>query len=260
MGAFSNKGSAPINSTSPSQVLWSQMPNPWKKVLCPRVDKNDFEQLAIQVANAYRDSAVSPSFDKLFKAFESIDPQGVRVAILGHSPYQNPKLATEVPFAIPANVESTPSFKSIQDELEMEYPNRHSTLDKTLESWAGQGVLLLNTSLTIEANKDSNSHDGFGWECLTGEILKYLDENTEGVFMLWGSPAKRFSEYMPCANAHMRVLKTCHPSNCEIDQNGNHTYPFVGCGHFKQANEILRSLGQAEINWLSSPLVYSFCR
>ena len=168
------------------------------------------------------------------------DYPDVKAVILGQDPYHGVGQAHGLCFSVRKGVEPPPSlkniFKEIQDELGIAPPN-HGELTK----WAKEGVLLLNTALTVRAGM-ANSHRGLGWEILTDRIIELLNEREEPiVFLLWGANAKQKSALI--TNPQHLVLKCAHPSPLSA-YNG-----FFGCGHFKMCNDFLTSVGRTPIDW-----------
>jgi len=173
--------------------------------------------------------------DKVFTAFQLCDLDAVRVVIVGQDPYHGPNQAMGLSFSVPKTTAVPPSLKNMYKEAGVEC--NHGDLT----GWARQGVFMLNALLTVQEGKPM-SHKDFGWETFTDSVLAAINRSRSGViFLLWGAPAQK-----KCAKidtAKHKVLKAVHPSPLSAYRG------FLGCGHFKEVNDILRSRGEAEINW-----------
>jgi uracil-DNA glycosylase len=181
---------------------------------------------------------------RVLRALELTARDRVRVVILGQDPYHGENQAEGLAFSVPASQRAPPSLRNIFKELERDLdqappPHGH------LAAWARQGVLLLNTSLTVEAGRPA-SHAKRGWEALTDEIIKCLsEEEAPKVFMLWGAHAQAKAVWPHFAARHA-VLMANHPSPLSARRG---PLPFIGCGHFSAANRFLAANGQAPIDW-----------
>jgi uracil-DNA glycosylase len=190
---------------------------------------------------------VYPIQKDVFRAFEDCPFEKVRAVILGQDPYPNKGQAIGLAFAVPEQTKSTEvprSLKNIFKELEREY--KHLSMPKpTLESWAKQGVFLLNTALTVECGR-SGSHATIGWKnAVTIPTLKKLSaERKNLVFMLWGNHAKKFDRFLDPLG-HL-VLKASHPSPRSAAKGADH---FQECNHFCKANDYLSKHGIEPIIW-----------
>ena len=183
---------------------------------------------------------VFPPGGKIFNALDSTPFDAVKVVILGQDPYHGPGQAHGLCFSVPPGVAPPPSlqniFKELQSDLGFTPPNHGC-----LEHWAGQGVLLLNAVLTVEARRAA-SHQGKGWEEFTDRIVRSLNEKRGGlVFMLWGAYAQRKGAII-ARDTHL-VLAAPHPSPFSADRG------FFGCRHFSRANDYLREQGKEVIDW-----------
>lgn len=184
---------------------------------------------------------IYPQRETVFHALNLTPPDQVKVVILGQDPYHGEGEAHGLAFSVPAGVKIPPSLRNIfaeqQQDLGAPTP-RHGDLS----AWARQGVLLLNSVLTVE--KDcANSHRKLGWEVLTHAVIKHLAErDTPTVFLLWGSAAQKLGA-SAAANPQHCVLNSVHPSPLSAYRG------FFGCQHFSQANAFLRAHGRGEIDW-----------
>jgi uracil-DNA glycosylase len=210
----------------------------WKSILRSAECREVLAQVA---ALRKKGERVYPIQKDVFRAFEDCPFKDVRVVILGQDPYFNEGQAIGRAFAVSESTEKLPpSLKNILKEVEREYP--HGRMPKqTLESWAEQGVFLLNTTLTV-AHGRSNSHADIGWkEAVTIPTLKNLSAGREHlVFILWGAPAKLFEQFLD-QRRHL-VLKAGHPSRPSLTG-------FRKCGHFRKANDYLGEHGIEPIIW-----------
>ncbi len=176
------------------------------------------------------------------RALELTAPEAVRVVILGQDPYHGPGQAEGLAFSVAPGVRLPPSLRNIFQEVGAEGGTRRP--DGSLVRWARQGVLLLNTSLTVEDGRPA-SHSQKGWEVLTDELIRMVSgEGPPKVFMLWGAHAQKKNALID-AGRHL-VLCANHPSPLSARRG---PVPFVGCGHFRQANAWLQNLGLAPVRW-----------
>jgi uracil-DNA glycosylase len=183
---------------------------------------------------------IFPKGSEWFRALDLTPPDRVRAVILGQDPYHGPGQAHGLCFSVKPDVAPPPSLINIYKEMESDLgikPARHGFL----EHWASQGVLLLNSVLTVEMSKPG-SHRDRGWERFTDVIIRQINEQSEPVvFMLWGSYAQKKAAFVDTSK-HL-VLKAAHPSPLSA-HNG-----FLGCRHFSKANAFLESHGLASIDW-----------
>jgi uracil-DNA glycosylase len=181
---------------------------------------------------------------QVLRAMELTARDRVRVVILGQDPYHGEGQAEGLAFSVPSGQRIPPSLRNVFNELQRDLrlpPPIHGHL----AAWARQGVLLLNTCLSVEAGCPA-SHAKQGWEALTDEVVKSLSENsTPNVFMLWGAHAQTRAAWPRAAGRHA-VLMANHPSPLSARRGPT---PFLGCGHFSAANRFFASNGQAPIDW-----------
>ena len=215
-----------------------KLPDCWKKILAPEFEKEYFKRLSERVRSEYVSGPVFPHPKNVFRAF-SVEPQDVRVVILGQDPYHTPGVADGLAFSTPAGNRVPPSLQNIFKEIEVEYGTRNKNPDLT--RWALQGVLLLNASLSVRAGA-ANSHAEYGWHQFTDAVIRTISETqSHVVFMLWGSFARKKAALID-ATKHL-VLESAHPSPLSA-HNG-----FFGNGHFKKTNEYLVAHGRTPIDW-----------
>lgn len=212
----------------------------WKEQLQEEFNQPYFYELRDFVKSEYRKTTVYPPIKFLFRAFDATPFDQVKVVILGQDPYHGPGQANGLCFSVNPGVPIPPSllniYKEIQNELGGTIPNHGD-----LSHWAKQGVLLLNSTLSVEAGKPG-SHQGKGWERFTDKVVEILSEKKENlVFLLWGSYAKKKGERIN-STKHL-VLHSAHPSPFSADRG------FFGNGHFKKTNEYLIAHGKNPIEW-----------
>ena len=213
----------------------------WKQVLNDEFNSIYFTRLATFVKGAYAKGVVYPPGKYIFEAFNRTPFDKVKVVILGQDPYHEPNQAHGLCFSVKKGVQVPPSLINIYKELEQEYGTPFLTRDGDLSHWADQGVLLLNATLTVAAG-NAGSHQGKGWEMFTDAVVSKLAEQREHlVFLLWGSYARRKGAFIN-RQRHL-VLEAPHPSPLSAHRG------FIGCGHFRKANEYLASNGIAPISW-----------
>lgn len=189
---------------------------------------------------------VFPSDDEIFSAFSHTPLDTVKVVVLGQDPYHGEGQAHGLCFSVKPGVTVPPSLKNIYQELHAEI-GMPIPSHGHLTSWADQGVLLLNSVLTVEYSKAA-SHQGKGWEMFTDKVIELINHKCEGVvFMLWGSYAQRKGAIIDTSR-HC-VLKAPHPSPLSAYRG------FFGCGHFAQANQYLLGRDQAAIDWALPELI-----
>ena len=214
--------------------------NSWKDALAGEFEKPYFASL---VRFLHQEKAagkvIYPPGSLIFRAFELTLVDQVKVVILGQDPYHNPGEAMGLSFSVPDGVRMPPSLRNIYREIETDLGIRMSGRPN-LESWARQGVLLLNSFLTVEAGKAA-SHRDIGWQEFTDAVIRYLSAHGNGiVFLLWGNFAKAKAALIDTSRHH--VLTAAHPSPLAGGA-------FFGCRHFSQTNQILVSEGKTPINW-----------
>ena len=212
----------------------------WKRELAPEWDKEYFERLTAFVRQEYAAGQVFPPGREIFAAFDATPFDKVKVVILGQDPYHDVGQANGLCFSVREGVPFPPSllniFKEIQDDLGKPIPESGD-----LSRWARQGVLLLNSTLTVRAHS-AGSHQNRGWERFTDEVISCLATRREHlVFILWGSYAIRKGGFID-RERHL-VLTSPHPSPLSAYRG------FFGCKHFSRANEYLAAHGLTPIDW-----------
>jgi len=213
----------------------------WKQLLHPEFQKPHMTSLRdFLLSEKQKGKVIHPSGGEIFNALNSTPFDKVKVVILGQDPYHGPGQAHGLCFSVKPGVDLPPSLRNIYKEIAGDLgiaPARTGCL----QSWAEQGVLLLNAVLTVESGRAA-SHQGKGWEKFTDRIVALLNEKREHlVFLLWGSYAQRKGEIID-RSRHL-VLESVHPSPLSASRG------FFGNHHFSRANNYLREHGQAVIDW-----------
>jgi uracil-DNA glycosylase len=218
-----------------------EVPSSWQPVLGDVLQSGRSLALAKMLEARERAGApIYPPKPRRFLALELVAPDEVKVVILGQDPYHGQGQAHGLAFSVLSDVRIPPSlrnmFKELNRDLGME-PPAHGFL----ESWAKQGVLLLNTVLSVEEGK-AGSHQGLGWEEITDAVISHAgSQKPPAVFMLWGNHAQKKKPLID-STRHL-ILDAPHPSPLSAHRG------FIGCGHFGKANAFLRQAGLAEIDW-----------
>lgn len=213
----------------------------WEEVIDLEKQKDYYKSLKQEIDKRYETTRVFPEKRNIFKAFSLTKLDNLKVVILGQDPYHGYGQAQGLAFSTPSNIKNPPSMQNILQEIASDLQRPSVCLDGDLTSWAEQGVLLLNTVLTVEEAK-AGSHQKLGWEIFTDNIIKYISQNcSDIVFLLWGSPAIKKSNLID-ANKH-HILTSVHPSPLSAYRG------FLGCKHFSKTNQILKNLNKEEINW-----------
>lgn len=213
----------------------------WENILQDTFESVYFKALIHFVKSAYGSAKCFPPGKLIFNAFDLCPPEKTKVVILGQDPYHGPGQAHGLCFSVPRGVPHPPSliniFKELEKDVKTPYPKSGN-----LSPWAKQGVLLLNTTLTVQANR-AGSHQGKGWEKFTDQVIHILSNNYKNiVFLLWGSYAKQKIKIID-REKHF-VLTSGHPSPL----SANRGYWF-GNSHFSKTNDYLNSKGKKPINW-----------
>ncbi len=212
----------------------------WKRELATEFDKDYFRNLTDFVRAEYLSGrAIYPKAKNIFNAFNLCPIDNVRVVIIGQDPYHEPGQAMGLCFSVPTGVANPPSLQNIYREIESDL-GRPSSTNGDLTHWAQQGVLLLNSTLTVRAHLAA-SHAGRGWEQFTDAVIAALATRKNIVYMLWGSYAQKKAALVDEKNN--LVLKSVHPSPLSAYRG------FFGCKHFSRANEYLVAHGFQPIDW-----------
>ena len=214
--------------------------NDWDAILADEWDKEYYLALREFLKRDYSTQTVYPAMQDIFNALKYTAFADVKVVIIGQDPYHGPRQAHGLCFSVQEGVEPPPSLKNIFKELEQDVgkPIPHSG---DLSAWAKQGVLLLNTVLTVRQGQPT-SHQGQGWERVTDRVISELNnKQTPVVFLLWGAHAQRKAQLI--TNPIHYKLATVHPSPLSAHRG------FFGCRHFSKANALLEKHGMTPIEW-----------
>ncbi len=214
--------------------------NDWAAPLAAEFKKPYYKELYEKVLNEYRTRQIFPEAEDVFNAFHLTPLKDVKVVILGQDPYHNVGQAHGLCFSVKPGVDIPPSLANIYKELQADLgcfvPD-----NGFLVKWAEQGVLLLNTVLTVRAH-EANSHKGIGWEQFTDAVIRAVDGLDQPVvFLLWGSPARAKKSMLH--NPRHLILEAPHPSPLSAYRG------FFGCKHFSRANAFLQANGVKPIDW-----------
>ncbi|MDQ0214206.1 uracil-DNA glycosylase [Oikeobacillus pervagus] len=214
--------------------------NDWSQLLNEQFEQPYYQKLRTFLKEEYMSKIIYPDMFEIFNAFHYTPYKQVKVVIIGQDPYHGPNQAHGLSFSVKPHVPLPPSlrniFKELQDDLGCPIPNNGH-----LVSWAKQGVLLLNTVLTVRQG-EAHSHRGKGWEVFTDQVISKLNERNQPViFMLWGRPAQNKLALID-QTKHF-IIQSPHPSPLSANRG------FFGSRPFSRANEYLRKMGQTEINW-----------
>jgi len=214
----------------------------WKNFLSAEQEKNYFKELVgFLEQRRSTGSEIYPPEEKVFAAFNLCPLEKVKVVILGQDPYHGAGQAMGLCFSVPKDIAIPPSLRNIKKELTNDLQLETQSKSGDLSNWATQGVFLLNTLLTVEADKPL-SHAKKGWEEFTDKTIKYISDEVEHVvFLLWGNPAKSKLELIDTTK-HL-ALTAMHPSPLSASRG------FFGCQHFSKTNEQLKKWGLSEIQW-----------
>ena len=215
--------------------------NEWDKVLEGEFDKEYYQKLRQFLKEEYSSHTVYPDMYDIFNALKYTSYNDVKVVILGQDPYHGPGQAHGLSFSVQKGIAPPPSLVNIYKEIENEFGVQMPKNYGNLTYWAQQGVLLLNTTLTVRAH-NANSHKDAGWQIFTDNVIKKLNERAEPVvFLLWGSHSIKKKALID-QSKHL-VLTSVHPSPLSAYRG------FFGCGHFKAANDFLVQTGRQPIDW-----------
>lgn len=214
--------------------------NDWDELLKDEFKKEYYLNLREFLKKEYSTRIIYPNMYNIFEALKHTSFKDTKVLILGQDPYHGENQAHGLAFSVQKGVKTPPSllniYKELNNDLGCYIPN-----NGYLIPWADQGVLLLNTALTVRAH-EANSHKNIGWEIFTDDIIKLLNTREDPViFVLWGANARRKKEFIDVSKHY--VLEAPHPSPLSASRG------FFGCKHFSKINKILNDLGKESIDW-----------
>ena len=214
--------------------------NEWDEILRAEFESDYYRRIRAILKKEYAEYEIYPPKEDIFNALRYTSYSDVKAVLLGQDPYHGPGQAHGLCFSVRPGVEPPPSLKKIFRELETDMGLEPPT-SGCLTPWAQEGVLLLNTTLTVRRGQ-ANSHKNLGWTQFTDAVIRKLNDRTQPiVFLLWGGNARSKRELI--TNPQHLVLETVHPSPLSA-YNG-----FFGCRHFSQCNEFLMKNGVAPIDW-----------
>lgn len=215
--------------------------NEWDALLKDEFEKNYYKKLHRFLAHEYHTRTIYPDMYDIFNALKYTSFSDVKAVILGQDPYHGRGQAHGLCFSVKKGIAQPPSLKNIFQEIRNDLGIRMSDENGELTAWTKQGVLLLNTVLTVRAGQ-ANSHKGIGWEIFTDHIIRLLNDREDPiVFLLWGANARSKTAFL--TNPAHKILTCAHPSPFSAG-NG-----FFGCRHFSKANTFLQSAGKEPIDW-----------
>lgn len=211
----------------------------WQEIFHNIKEQHDFSEMEAFLEEAYQNTTVYPARENVYQAFDLTPLDNVKVVILGQDPYHGPNQAHGLAFSVQPDAKFPPSLRNIYKELESDIGCKRTS--PHLQDWAKEGVLLLNTVLTVEAHK-AHSHKNIGWEIFTNEIIKSISRELEDiVFILWGKPAQEKIKLIDTERHH--IIKSVHPSPLSAHRG------FFGSKPFSETNQFLKSKGKEPINW-----------
>lgn len=214
--------------------------NDWDKILNDEWPKPYFKELCAFLDDEYTTQIIHPDRENLFKALELTSFENTKVVIIGQDPYHGENQAHGLCFSVQTGVKLPPSLRNVYKELESDV-GREFTQNGQLDNWAKQGVLMLNTVLSVRDGKP-NSHKGKGWEIFTQRVIEEINKKqTPVVFLLWGAHAEKIGQAV--TNPIHKKLVTVHPSPLSAHRG------FFGCRHFSKTNEFLLQNGLEPILW-----------
>lgn len=212
----------------------------WREILTKEFSQPYFKDLIENIQREYQTNIIYPDLKNIFNAFTLCPFTEVKVVILGQDPYHGAGQAQGLAFSVPENIKIPPSLQNIYKEIKSDL-NKKIPATGNLEHWAKQGVLLLNTTLTVKASEPM-SHAGLGWETFTDAVIKNISDKKDNVvFLLWGKHAQTKANLID-ANKHL-ILKAPHPSPFSAHKG------FLGCKHFSLTNQYLTSNNKSPIDW-----------
>lgn len=214
----------------------------WQDALGPQKEAEYFTRLMARIQSEREaGKVIYPPQQDVFNALKFTPLESVKVVILGQDPYHGPDQAHGLCFSVLPGVKTPPSLVNIYKELAADIDGFVIPKHGTLTRWAEQGVLLLNTVLTVEQGK-AHSHAKWGWETFTDAVIDAVNRHQQGVvFLLWGSHAQKKGKHIDTSKHH--VLSAPHPSPLSAHRG------FLGCKHFSQTNQLLSSQNKSPINW-----------
>jgi uracil-DNA glycosylase len=222
-------------------IILDEIKPEWKNVLSSEFTQDYFLNILLFLEEQKQQGKVIyPKNKNILRSLSLVDYDKVKVVIFGQDPYHGPNQANGFAFAVNSGTKAPPSLKNIFKEIASDL-NCDSPTETSLEGWANQGVLMINSILTVQADTPA-SHKNVGWQQFTDQIIKKLNQRKSPIiFLLWGSFAQEKGELI--TNPNHYILKAPHPSPFSV------YHGFFGCKHFSKANELLVKLNQKAIDW-----------
>lgn len=215
--------------------------NSWDRVLKEYTETDSFKKLSYFVEKEYQEKTIYPKHENIFSALNNTSFENISVVIIGQDPYHQPDQAHGLSFSVLNGKQLPPSLRNIYKEIESDIGVKKDYHNGNLTDWSHQGILLLNSILTVEEN-NPGSHTNHGWEEFTDYIIKKIsNEHEHIVFLLWGNYAKKKGSIIDTTK-HL-VLESSHPSPLGAYRG------FLGCKHFSKANNYLLKNGKKKIQW-----------
>lgn len=216
------------------------IPSEWKHLLGNETEQIYFKQLVKLITSEYENNTCYPPVESIYEALQLVKPHDVKAVILGQDPYHEKNQANGLAFSVNEGEKMPPSLKNIFKEINMEY-GYPIPKNGSLISWAKQGVLLLNTTLTVREG-EAFSHSKAGWDIFTDHLISKLDTLDQNiVYMLWGNAAKKKVSLIKNEKAY--IIYNAHPSPLSANRG------FLGCGCFRKCNDYLKKVGLEEIDF-----------
>ena len=214
----------------------------WRKFLKEEFESENFKKLWKFLKKEYSEKEIFPEPKNIFRAFNEVPLEKLKVVIIGQDPYHTPGIAEGLCFSIPKGAKVLPSIKNIHKEMEADLKIKKNFSDGNLEYLAKQGVLLINQVLSVEAHKPG-SHWKKGWENFTASVIEKISAEKENlVFILWGKNAQEIEKHIQNKEKHL-ILKSAHPSPFSAHRG------FFGNKHFSKTNKFLKEKKLPEIKW-----------
>eukprot|EP00929_Paragymnodinium_shiwhaense_P095380 TRINITY_DN5648_c0_g1_i2.p1 TRINITY_DN5648_c0_g1~~TRINITY_DN5648_c0_g1_i2.p1 ORF type:complete len:345 (+),score=109.69 TRINITY_DN5648_c0_g1_i2:31-1035(+) len=237
----------PASGEEVAELVASLNEGAWREALKGEFEKPYFKEIARFVAEERKNHPVHPPAERVFEALNVTPLEEVRAVILGQDPYHEPGQAHGLCFSVLPGIKTPPSLVNMYKELQEDIPGFTAPSHGYLLDWAKQGVLMLNATLTVrQGSSNANSHAKCGWQQFTDEIIKVLNDRSEGVvFLLWGNFAQKKGKIVD--RERHTVLESGHPSPLSVKK-------WRGCKTFSKCNAALRARGKPEIDWKFGPL------
>ena len=217
-----------------------EIPHHWRELLKNEIERPYFNELMEFVDSEYKANTIYPERSNIFRAFNQCPLDSLKVVIIGQDPYHGKGQANGLCFSVNDDVKFPPSLRNIFKEITEEM-GKPTPLSGNLDRWAEQGVLLLNSVLTVRAH-EAASHAGRGWERFTNAVVETISKEKDGVvYILWGSYAQKVGSVVD--GEKNCILKSVHPSPLSSYRG------FFGCNHFIDTNKYLHETGKVEIDW-----------